>query len=353
MLHPTKIIEGESILTMPVASIRHCYTNVVGKQYFEQVKGEVLIDGKRYAPPICRPFEIVADCDEAQALCEAIDKDTPINDWHIAYQSEGTSIRVYWYPGGNRWVVSTAGKLDAYKSFWGSSYSFGMIWANFVRHVYGTVDTLFEQLDKQYVYYFFAETTDHNRIAIRHDVARGEFRLIYVGRTRVGVESGPFLFATDESILGDLRRQAQGPADLDWKCKFALAPVSLLLTHRQSGTCVKIWNREYYENMQLRGNDPFLARRYLYLVWHEPQKLAAFEKLYNIELADLRRKEHCFRRLCARVAYLISMDELTDEFAALVAKSRAIQDSPDLKQVAAHMLCSVNWNKVERALGAN
>ena len=94
---------------------------------------------------------------------------------------EGALIRVYWASGA--WQVSTQKKIDAFRSRWGSSQSYGDLWAKAVDEVVDQVSgedkenvdpgselprnpllTLFKRLNQKKQYLFLVRNNADNRL---------------------------------------------------------------------------------------------------------------------------------------------------------------------------------------------
>ena len=92
---------------------------------------------------------------------------------------EGFSIRMFWF--GDKWWITTNRKLDASKNRWVSRVSFGEQFEKAVEK-YLPMDSLKEQLKKEYQYVFIVCHDDKNRI-----VCNPSNRIFHVGTYINGV----------------------------------------------------------------------------------------------------------------------------------------------------------------------
>jgi len=115
-----------------------------------------------------RLFQSVGYTDEYTAGTLPIKLD--VENFTIYQSDEGTLIRVFYHT--NRWYVATNKKLDAFKSKWGSSESFGDLFIKAIQSFYDLVEPtkesvlekLTEKMDKTCMYLFLLRNTYENRM---------------------------------------------------------------------------------------------------------------------------------------------------------------------------------------------
>lgn len=77
---------------------------------------------------------------------------------------EGTVLRMIYF--GGQWNMTTHRRLDATKSKWGSSESFGNIFKNAIKVYFKSYDDFLLNLDREKHYHFLLKSTEETRIVV-------------------------------------------------------------------------------------------------------------------------------------------------------------------------------------------
>lgn len=205
---------------------------------------------------------------------------------YVVYPSvEGTLMRVFHH--ADKWYISTNRKLDAFKSYWSSHFSFGQLFVNNVLHLYkdGNTDTFFQRLDASKVYFFLLKPTVESRIVCHIDTNRPSlYYLGYINKSEQTEGVGgvlqmdpteipevnrmmPLEMSTMEEVLDFVRNVNV------WEYQ------GVILFHREKNQQVKILNDYYKHLWSIRNNNPNLFLRY-FEIRTNPKMLEDFFKLY-------------------------------------------------------------------------
>ena len=190
---------------------------------------------------------------------------------------EGTLIRVFSYD--NIWYVSTNRRLDAFKSRWGCSKSFGEIFSEALlgnqNDSESVINNLTETLNKDHVYLFLVRNIEQNRIVSKAPLNNTVY---HVGtllngkelclKTKVlGVPSqSPLDFQYFDDVLGYVKNTDP----------FVRQGVIAFL---EDGRQIKIINSKYHLYSQVRGNESSIKFRYL-CVRNNPTFVRMIHELY-------------------------------------------------------------------------
>lgn len=169
---------------------------------------------------------------------------------------EGTLLRVFY--ANSKWYVSTHRKLDAFRSRWGSSSSFGQLFEEVLGRVGMTIATLTDTLDKNHVYLFLLSSTPSTRMVCN---APGETYVLHVGTLLNGETyttdypvdriATPVCLSLTAEQVGDYVETLD---PLVYQGVIAFSP---------TGEHIKIVNTKYQIYSQVRGNEPSIMFRYL------------------------------------------------------------------------------------------
>lgn len=237
---------------------------------------------------------------------EMPDYDT--SDYALYSAYEGTSLRLFHY--NEKWILCTHRKLDAFKSRWSSTKSFGQLFVDALMTGYGLVYPEFlDTLDKTKLYMFFLRTSEHNRTVC----LAGPYNELYHSATfdstglvdaEIGIRKQRALEipeSTDraEHILSVVRK-----TDPMWS-------VGVIL--RKGMHEVKILNAEYAQMRDVRGNSPSLAFRYLE-IRADVELYAPFMKLYWMYEPMFEEIEQNIRRVAERLCALFIVRYVRNHF---------------------------------------
>lgn len=249
-MYSNEIRKNSNILRLDNTTVENCE------------KGRIYLNNQLLIPGVVRPEESTWESEK----CRTFFKDD-IHEFFFYSQPEGPLVRVYSFEG--EWQISTPGKINAHKSFWGSSFSFGQIFDNFLLDIYSDPKTNFwNQLDPKFAYYFYLRPTRHNRIVLSYENDCGQDALIFAGMMPLfALSVTNFMFAPSlsSSILSKIKRiDYVTLLDIyrrDYKPLVALTCFNLV-----TGKTYKFWNDEYFEKKTLyRSNDAYPLRRYCFL----------------------------------------------------------------------------------------
>lgn len=171
---------------------------------------------------------------------------------------EGTLIRMFYSDTKSKWYIATHRKLDAFRSRWGSSVSFGQMFEEALQNYQTSLATLYETLDKKNTYLFLLSSTPHTRMVCRSPETPF---IIHVGTLLDGET-----YTTDVSIDG-LNKPEPLPVTNDQVRDYveAMDPLTYqgLIAFDKDGNSIKIVNSKYKVFAHARGNDPSVMFRYL------------------------------------------------------------------------------------------
>ena len=223
---------------------------------------------------------------------------------------EGTIIRVFWYTTDEeqdlgRWCVSTHKKIDAYKSNWGSTRSFG-------QEFQGVVETCVQKPMQQYfdetlirgqTHVFLLRTNPYNFIV--SDPPQSPFDYIYqlgsfssfradqylppISQSRNHTSTPvvedqtvpiftPFTFNTPEELtFSNATEFEEYVKGLNTNVQGVFVVEN---TPEKSTHFYKYVNAAYHRCAELRGNEPNLLFRYIELYCSDSVKAARLKELY-------------------------------------------------------------------------
>jgi hypothetical protein len=184
---------------------------------------------------------------------------------------EGTLLRVWCYK--NKWFLSTHRKLDAFKSRWGSSTSYGDLFcaglSNRVDVNGNTIPTSFNEfvatLNSDKVYVFLMKSCKINR-----KVCRGDDKpVIYVVGAFIRSQNFAFTSSNEETNCSQPERLAFASADelVDFVLQSDPHEIQGVVLNNPNGSMGKLVNPMYDHFDKIRGNVPNVLHRYVQLRW--------------------------------------------------------------------------------------
>lgn len=215
--------------------------------------------------------------------------DIDINDYVVFPSVEGTLIRVFHHD--DSWHITTNRKLDAFKSYWSSHFSFGQLFVNNIFSVYkeNNIESFYHRLDTTKVYFFLLRPTTESRIVCNVDVNKPP--LYFVGTLRKG-ETESLLDMSNECLkeipqmeplnLKSVEEICQHVRDMNvWDYQ------GIILFHKTKNQQIKFIHSEYKKLWSVRNNNPNLFLRY-FEIRQDPNMLETFFKVYPkfIVIAD-------------------------------------------------------------------
>lgn len=214
---------------------------------------------------------------------------------------EGAILRLFYH--FDRWFLTTHKKLDAFKSKWGAGNNFGEIFVDTLQQ-YNISDEKFrnridsalqdsgeavyskflETLDKNLIYLFLVKNNMENRIVCTNQkseilhigcVSRDDFKTNF--ETDIGIPyPKKFTFETVEDICQAVSEMSP----------FETQGVFIYVNENKH---FKILNDKYAHYQSLRGNDPSVTRRYLFVRKTENEQ--TYRELYPEYESKFKRVE--------------------------------------------------------------
>jgi hypothetical protein len=188
---------------------------------------------------------------------------------------EGTMVRLFYF--NNKWHLSTQKRLNAFQSRWGSELSFGQLFIQGLINEYNNnaklrekisyndqdelYDNFLNLLDKTRVYVFFIQNSDENRIVIKN------------GKNYILYHIGTFFNnCKDFTLDNDIYITHPNEIQFD-NIQSIYEYISFNENNNNFGVMVflpnnkqfKIIDSKYKNMLNLRGNDPSVLRRYLFI----------------------------------------------------------------------------------------
>ncbi len=222
---------------------------------------------------------------------ESEDKLRNLEEWNWFYAMEGTKVRLYNYK--NKWYLSTHKKICAFQSRWSCNQSFGELFIESLYSIFGTDHTdVFQwftnQLNRNYIYYFFLRSNHQNRIICHTSDIKESERLVYIGRRYQSSLHFSFLGKTEENVLDYIslpKRVEKNFTTIEEIFDFvennidAFKYQGIIGYTSNNHESLKIINSRYKDLIRIRGNNHNLRFRYLE-IRKEADKVEKFFMLY-------------------------------------------------------------------------
>lgn len=261
----------------------YCYKKNVDREEVKQCRGLVYCNDELVFRG--RPFVQEYSKEEMTEIPQM-----PMNELRFFRWREGTVIRVLFV--NNKWVISTHRRLNAFKSKWGDSPSFGEL---FEQSLSCPLNEFLDSLDKKKQYVFLLESSSQTRrIAKANDPPRIFHLDTFVSLTETDPNDDiglPKLEQVFPSSIEDAFELVESQDPLE--CQGILAVSTTSLDHfRLVSSIFSVYN-------QVRGNTPNILIRYLELV-----KLKC-EKSLNTLVFLYPEKEKEFQALRESLSRLI------------------------------------------------
>lgn len=263
--------------------------NKVNEEYLKEigsVRG-VIIDTETNKI-ICKSYpytqEIICD-EETTELSQEIDYAN--STFYTA--CEGTILRLYNYK--STWFLSTHRKIDAYNSYWNGP-SFGSIFDELKADNF-----TFDQLDPDWCYVFLMS---HNSNRLVYNIPTPQLMLITIYDTSNGVFKSPneinnptlqgcnYPHQLNITNFEELKRESLAMKASD---DYTLAGI-IVIPNGDNPTPIKIINKKYEYYKYIRGNQPNIRARYVYIrgtaegpvfrqLYFEPEHQIIFNNVEN------------------------------------------------------------------------
>lgn len=223
---------------------------------------------------ICRSFGFTPEIDETDndLMTSVVEPFLAQENLRVLEAYEGTLLRVFFYD--NRWYISTCRKLDAFKSKWGSSKSFGELFEEIIQTPFEQFCK--EQLDETKVYCYVLRTYSKNRIVCNGYESPS---LFLIGT----YDNGNFEEFNFEKCTVSLITKINSMETLR-EYMSTVDPTKLqgVILMNEKGECVKVMKHEYVEAFKLRGNQPNIILRYIELQQEgDGKKVETFFNMYQ------------------------------------------------------------------------
>jgi hypothetical protein len=108
------------------------------------------------------PYSEDVDVEDTETINDLLS-----GDFRACLSHEGTVIKLLHF--GEQWNMTTHRRLDATKSRWGSSKSFGDIFKDCLKKYFETYDDFLSALEKKKHYHFLLKSTSDTRIVVKPD----------------------------------------------------------------------------------------------------------------------------------------------------------------------------------------
>lgn len=207
-----------------------------------------------------------------------------INDldtYTVHYSCEGTCLRLFNY--NNRWILSTTKKLNAFESYWNSSKSFGQLFVDNLSSLYNIqYDEFLSKLDTKNLYILFLKSSNSNRIVCNSEEYNDIYHVLTLDNNGIieediGIKKTEQLNIPVKLLLKFIR-------NIDYT-KYQ----GIIL--RKNLKEIKILNKKYSNNIDIRGDVHSLKLRYLqirtdctkykYFMDLYPDKIDIFKAIEN------------------------------------------------------------------------
>jgi hypothetical protein len=226
--------------------------------------------------------------------------DTDLSKCDIYDALEGTLIRVFFY--NEKWYITTNKKLDAFKSKWIDSRSFGELFHSSICQTYPdtpssqVLEIFFSTLNRNNTYIFLLTSTIYNRIVCP---ASTDSTVYHVGTYK---DNNSFFDSSDD--IGILKPKILPFTHTNEVCDYINVNqlnIQGVIIFLSNGKQLKILNETYKEYSDIRGNDYNIMFRYL-TIRNDPFKnkilrLIYFDLVYmfnHIETSILSVKQHIY-----------------------------------------------------------
>ena len=300
-------------------------------------KGRIYVNDKILIPGVIKPEESILGSDKHKDFLTQ-----SLENYFMFLQPEGPLLRVYYFCG--EWYVSTPGKLSAHKSFWGSSFSFGQIFNNFLLDIFTDLKVEFwDTLDPAFAYYFYLRPTRHNRVVLRYDKDNGQHALIFAGMMPLNSTNvTQFIYAQtiSASILPKVKRITGVYKHTICEPGFKPA-VALTCFHLTTGKTFKFWNPEYFEKKNIRGNDPYPLRRFCFLKLTDDSSVEEFLEFFPTRIDHYSHRYNNFLALANNILRGLAnreYDKIYEKVGSLAARNIV-----SVTEAALAILGEVSW----------
>lgn len=221
-----------------------------------------------------------------------------LNEWRFFLAYEGTLVRVFNYK--DEWFLSTDKKINAFKSYWSSKYSYGEL---FEKSIGQSFTEFTKRLDPKHVYMFLIQSTTDNRI-----VCNPQEGVLHVGT---------YLNGTDLSLDTDIK--VSKPPELSFKGLSSLIACAEACDPKENQGVIafgkdkqfKIVSSLYRSLSTLRGNEPDILKRYFQL--HDTQDLFKFRLLFSDKANVFNNFDLQFDKLAFKIHKVYMMRYLHKE----------------------------------------
>jgi hypothetical protein len=212
---------------------------------------------------------------------------------------EGSLVRVFNFKG--KWYVTTHRKLDAFKSKWASTVSFGEIFLEGLKEIFSqqdetreeVFDKFFKRLDPSKSYMFLVLSNEQNRIVCDASTVPTVYHVgtyenfpskVFSLDEDVGIpKPEEFKFTTLDEMIKEI--EDMSPSKNQGIIIFST-------TFQQ----IKILNSEYFYLFNLRGNEPSIKFRYLQ-IRTDFDRCKDFCSLYSTHDSDFKNYESILEKI--------------------------------------------------------
>lgn len=290
--------------TLKIFSYKHCDNE--SSDSVKKIRG-LIFDGEK---PLFRSLGYMTEYNE-NTIPESFDFSKL--KWYES--EEGTLIKVF--HSHEKWYISTHRKLDAFKSRWGSSESFGEIFSISLNQSGFTIETLCSALDKNNMYLFLIRNTRNNRIVSYPPVNPTVY---YAGMI---CNNGDFSLELPIGLQIETKKELEFKTREDIKQYISNTDPFIrpgIIGFYPDGSQVKIISEKYQMYSKVRGNEPNVLIRYLsvrnnmntWKLMHEvyPEHEFTFQKFETAILSIAKKIHNAYvKRFITKEYVVVSQEE--------------------------------------------
>lgn len=215
---------------------------------------------------------------------DTIPKDIDFSKCRFFESYEGTLLRLFYNDINNKWYLSTHRKLDASKSFWGSSETFGDRFNRFIN------SKDYELLDKNLNYMFLITPTESNRIVCTNNLNK----IIHVGtydkNFNLSFEYDIKIERPKEFRFSSYEEFIKQVEDID-----ITSFQGIIISNIKTQQNIKILNSKYYYYNNIRGNVASINFRYLQ-IRQDPDMKQELMRMYPDYVINFEQYENYLKK---------------------------------------------------------
>jgi len=280
------------------------HANNDGKDFFQRKIRGLLLDKSSNVIMDCLPVPLELRIDD-HMLDDILGDFTTVK---ISNAIEGTVIRVFNHNG--EWIMSTSKKIDARNSFWGSRTSHGQMFTEAIVELYNTrsefkneldkhdsadiINKFFNTLDTERKYVFLLSSNCENRIVCNGNSTSDIYFLgcMLNGEIILDIDTCPYFNRVETVSLQNIKELETHIQNID------IGKNQGVIIQTREQDFIKVYNSEYKNRFDIRGNQSNLIYRYLELRRSEFLN----RMLHDMYPLYVSKFEHCEKLLLGEIA---------------------------------------------------